>query len=263
MIPKIIHYCWLSGDPIPAEYQKCMESWKEKLIGYEFMLWDTKRFDIHSALWTQQTFEDKHYASAADYIRLYGIYHFGGIYLDMDVEAVKPFDDLLNSGLLLARENHVYNYIEAGCFGAEKGHPFIKKCLDWFDVNAYGGRGQLILPQIMYAVWKESFADAHVYSRDYFTAKNVMTGKIEKTQNTYTIHHFATKWVTPADRLERAVGWKIYSTFGETLFSDIVFTGIKRTRACVRRIKQKGLFNALRYYLQKYRLHNINKESNK
>jgi lipopolysaccharide biosynthesis glycosyltransferase len=130
-IPKIIHYCWLSNDPIPELYQRCMDSWKQKLHDYEFILWDTERFDINMTDWTKQALKAKHYASAADYIRLYAVYHFGGIYLDMDVEVVKPFDDILNCGLLLARENHVYNYIEAGCFGASKNHQYIKKGFFW------------------------------------------------------------------------------------------------------------------------------------
>lgn len=44
MIPKIIHYCWLSSDPIPADLLSCMESWKKFLPDYEFMLWNFERF---------------------------------------------------------------------------------------------------------------------------------------------------------------------------------------------------------------------------
>ena len=53
-IPKIIHYCWLSGEPYPELVQRCMQSWKEKLLDYEFMLWDTNRFDVHSVPWVEQ-----------------------------------------------------------------------------------------------------------------------------------------------------------------------------------------------------------------
>ena len=96
MIPKIIHYCWLSGDEIPEKLQLCMASWKKFLPEYEFMLWDLDRFDINQILWTKQAFESKKYAFAADYIRLYAIYTYGGIYLDMDVEVLKSFNPLLN-----------------------------------------------------------------------------------------------------------------------------------------------------------------------
>ena len=46
MIPKIIHYCWLSGDPIPEKLQRYMNTWKKHLPDYEFMLWDKSRFFI-------------------------------------------------------------------------------------------------------------------------------------------------------------------------------------------------------------------------
>ena len=132
-IPKIIHYCWLSQDPVPDNYQKCMASWREKLPEYDYILWDTARFDINALTWTRQAFDVGLYAFAADYIRLYAVYHHGGIYLDMDMEVVKPFGDLLEAGIMLGRESPVSDNIEAGCFGAEAGHPYIKKCMEYYE----------------------------------------------------------------------------------------------------------------------------------
>ena len=66
MIPKIIHLCWLSGDPYPTDIQLCLDSWKKHLPDYEIWLWDTKRFDIDSTRWTRQAFDAKKYAFAAD-----------------------------------------------------------------------------------------------------------------------------------------------------------------------------------------------------
>ena len=74
MIPKIIHYCWLSDNPIPIELQKYMATWKDKLPDYQFVLWNKERFDIHSVEWVEQAYEAKKYAFAADYIRLYAVY---------------------------------------------------------------------------------------------------------------------------------------------------------------------------------------------
>lgn len=64
-IPKIIHYCWLSEDPYPELVQRCIQSWKEKLPDYEFMLWDMNRFDIHSVSWVEQACAAKKWAFAA------------------------------------------------------------------------------------------------------------------------------------------------------------------------------------------------------
>ena len=255
MIPKLIHYCWLSGDPVPVDYTKLMRSWDKKLFGYEFMLWDTSRFDISSLTWTQKAFAAKHYASTSDYIRLYAVYHFGGIYLDMDVEVVKPFDDLLNAGIFLSIENHECNHLEAGCFGAEKGHPFIKKCLDWFDTHSFG-LPDYILPAVMYEVWKTQFAAIPLYSSDYFTAKSTLNGKIEKTSNTYTVHHFATNWISKADRLERNTGQLLYRIFGGSSIYKFLYEIVRKTRTILTRIRRDNFFNAMKYYCKKYFLRN-------
>lgn len=86
MIPKKIHFCWLSGDEFPPLIQYCIDTWEKVLPDYEIILWDTKRFDINSIAWVKEAFEAKKYAFAADYIRLYAVYTEGGIYLDSDVE---------------------------------------------------------------------------------------------------------------------------------------------------------------------------------
>lgn len=95
MIPKKIHYCWLSDDPMPEKLLKCVESWKKYLPDYELVKWDLKKFPLSKNPWVREAFENKKYAFAADYIRLYALATEGGIYLDSDVEVLKSFDDLL------------------------------------------------------------------------------------------------------------------------------------------------------------------------
>ena len=59
MIPKTIHYCWLSNDPIPESLQTYMQSWRRYLPDFEFILWDFNRFDKSKSLWVQEAFERK------------------------------------------------------------------------------------------------------------------------------------------------------------------------------------------------------------
>lgn len=209
MIPKIIHYCWLSGDPIPANLQKCMNSWKRFLPDYEFMLWDLKRFNIEDSIWVKQAFEAKKYAFAADYIRLYAVYTYGGIYMDMDVEVVKSFDSLLHREYILGYETETG--IEAGVFGAPKGADWIKCCLQY-----YCGRTFLTedakcdikpLPQIMFTVLKGSYLNKSIFPfpNEYLTAKSYLTGAITITDNTYSIHHFAGSWQPSGMRFKAKV----------------------------------------------------------
>ena len=131
MIPKIIHYCWLSGDPYPPEIQRCLETWKEHFPGYEVWLWDTRRFDVNSTIWTKQAFEAKKYAFAADYIRLYALYNYGGIYLDSDVIVYKSFDELLRLPYFIGHDQ--IGGFEAAVIGAEKGCRWIKDVLDYYE----------------------------------------------------------------------------------------------------------------------------------
>ena len=120
MIPKVIHLCWLSGDPYPPMIQSCIETWKKYCPDYDIMLWDTKQFNVNSIPWTKQAFEAKKFAFAADYIRLYAVYNYGGIYLDSDVEVLKSFDDVLELPYFVCQEVDS-NSIELAAFGAEKG----------------------------------------------------------------------------------------------------------------------------------------------
>lgn len=196
MIPKKIHYCWLSNDPIPQKLMDCMNSWKKYLPTYEFVLWDTNRFDINSTLWTKQAFAAGKYAFAADYIRLYAVYTCGGIYMDMDVEVCRPFDPLLKKNYILGYEKN--NGIEAGIFGGEKNAQWIKKCIDYYQNRAFiksdGTFDMRPLPQIMFETLSEERKIFHIYSNEYLTAKSYETGIITVTENTYSIHHFAGSW---------------------------------------------------------------------
>jgi len=243
MIPKIIHYCWLSGDPFPESIAKCMASWKAQLPDYEFVLWDTNRFDISSNSWVRQAFETKKYAFAADFIRLHAVYHFGGIYMDTDVEVVKPFDDLLSLPYFVGSEGD--GIIEAGIFGAEKGTPWLKDCLSYYDGKSFikpdGTFDTWTLPRIMMESIgkKRTFAEVpkagifealqtndpstlYMFPKDVFCAKNHGTGVITKTQNTYSIHHFAMSWISKKHTFFPDLKRKLMRFFGVGFINGII-----------------------------------------
>jgi mannosyltransferase OCH1-like enzyme len=49
-IPKRIHHCWLSGEKMPENIVKCINTWENIMPDYEIVLWDKNRFDINSVL---------------------------------------------------------------------------------------------------------------------------------------------------------------------------------------------------------------------
>lgn len=182
-IPKKIHYCWLSGDALPEDAVKCINTWKKTMPEYELVLWDKNKFDITSVPFVEEACRVKKWAFAADFIRLYAIYTEGGIYLDTDVYVLKKFDaflendfftsleyykeyavklnafELLNEdGTLRNNRDRIFTRfigIQAAVLGGIKGHPYLKSCMDWYKDNHYilsdGTYNDKILAPYIYA----------------------------------------------------------------------------------------------------------------
>lgn len=218
MIPKIVHLCWLSGDPYPPSIAKCLKSWEKYLPDYEVVLWDTKRFDLNSSIWVRQAFEKKKYAFAADYIRFYALYNYGGIYLDSDVEVLKDFDDFLDLPYFVGAEKA--QTPEAAIIGAEKGCDWIKQCMDYYQnrffVKEDGSFDIKKLPEIMVEQIKKlkplrvlSLEDSLnirkfdmqkevlEFNDAFFSPKVFDSREVELTPYTYAIHHYQNSWFSP------------------------------------------------------------------
>ena len=218
MIPKIIHLCWLSGDPYPAKIARCLKTWEKYLPDYEVMLWDTNRFDLNSSIWVRQAFEKKKYAFAADYIRFYALYHYGGIYLDSDVEVLKSFDGFLDLPYFIGAEKA--QTPEAAVIGAEKGCDWIKQCLVYYDNRSFikedGSLDIKKLPEIMVEqismlkpVRMLSINDSLnirnldmqkevlEFNDSFFSPKVFDSREVEITPYTYAIHHYQNSWFSP------------------------------------------------------------------
>lgn len=145
MIPKIIHYSWFSGDPYPEWIEDCIRTWKELLRDYEFVLWDRASLAQIDSPFVHEAVSVRKWAFAADYVRLYALYHQGGVWLDTDVEMFRPLDAVLDCDMFIGKESwpdsdgHVY--LTSHCFGSVPGHPFVKECLDYYTDRHF------ILPQ--------------------------------------------------------------------------------------------------------------------
>lgn len=157
MIPKKIHYTWFSGEPYPGKVKDCIESWKVLMPGYELILWDTNRIKNINSDFLQEAIRVGKWAFAADFIRLWALYHEGGIYLDTDVLCYKPFDCLLTNECFIGKENslhiikgrHTEQYLTSHCMGAIPAHPYIKDCLDYYDGRHFILSSNENLPQVL------------------------------------------------------------------------------------------------------------------
>lgn len=140
MIPKVIHYCWFGGNPLPYEVKKCIKSWEKMCPDYEIKQWNESNFDISDNTFARVAYENKAWAFVSDYARLKIVFDYGGIYLDTDVELLKSLDHLLDNKCYIGIQQ-AQSLCQTGLgFGAEKNSYIVEKMLEKysnieFDVN--------------------------------------------------------------------------------------------------------------------------------
>ena len=214
MISKTIHYCWFGRGELSAKAQKCIKSWKKYCPDYEIIEWNETNFDIHCMPFVEQAYEAKKYAFVSDVARLMVVYEYGGIYMDTDVEVIKPLDDLLENRAYMSFENNE-NINTGQGFGAEAGMPFLKEHIDvyrnWNFINDDGTYNQIGCPKVATDLFKtkgifldgseQTVCDIHIYPAEYFNPYDSLTGKLTKTPNTYSIHWYDASWSDKSSKL--------------------------------------------------------------
>ena len=223
MVPKIIHYCWLSGDPVPEKLQRYMESWKKYLPDYEIKQWDERNFDVDMIPYTAEAYKQKKYAFVSDYARFWIIYKYGGLYFDTDVEILKPLDTIISNGNFMGfevdpdGENTPGKYAPRYCFavnpgvgfGMETEHPFMKKMIDlyselefeippsniaWYKTIVAYTTEMLCEEGLRNVKGIQEVNGIKIYPHDYFSPINMISGRSHLTYNTRTIHRFMGSW---------------------------------------------------------------------
>ena len=203
--------------------------------------WNENNYDVNSNEYMKAAYKEKKWAFVSDYARIDVVYKYGGIYMDTDVELVKELDSFLNDRMycgwemrdpLLDKLGRSYeNSVAFGLgFGAEKGHPALKKILDLYDrISFYNEDGTLNLmacPHYQTEILKEYGLDdtrrtyQHldagivVYEEEVFSPKSPLTGKTTITNKTVSIHQFSMTWINAKERKLQNIEWNLTERFG-------------------------------------------------
>ena len=226
-IAKIIHYCWF-GDKQKSEFiNKCISSWNNILEDYEIIEWNESNFNININNYVREAYEQKKYAFVSDYVRVYALYNYGGIYLDTDVEVFKKFDDLLENDSFWGFEEK--DYIATSTIGAKKGNKLIKEFLDSYENRSFLNEDGSIDTLTNVTIVSEIISNlgikldgtfqkidnlAVIYPQEYFSPYDYINCYSKKTNNTYTMHHFYKSWVPFSARLKAFAKKSLAKTFG-------------------------------------------------
>ena len=227
-IPKVIHYCWFGKGKMPPIAEKCIKSWKKYCPDYEIICWNEDNFDLTQNRYMREAYESGKWAFVSDFARLRIIYDHGGIYLDTDVEIIKPLDPLLEGdGFMGFDENGI---VATGLgFGAEAGNEIIGAFLkDYddlpfilpdgsFDLTPCPDRNTsaLISLGMDMANTDQTFMGMRFLPCEYLCPMDYYTGKKTITKNTYSIHHYCASWTSKVTkrttRIKRIIGVKAYN----------------------------------------------------
>lgn len=207
MIPKKIHYCWFGRGEMPELAQKCIATWHEHMPDWEYKLWNEDNFDVNSVSYTKEAYEAKKYAFVSDYVRLWALYNEGGLYLDVDFEVFKPFDELLGYHAFAGFEGSKRQPVMMGVCASEPQGEWVMEML-----SAYQDR-HFVLPDGALDMTtnvqfvnermrqqgfeqngkEQDYKDLHVFPVDYFCPRQT-TGEYLRTDNTYCDHLGLGSW---------------------------------------------------------------------
>lgn len=203
MIPKKIHYCWFGGNPLPETVQRCINSWRKFCPDYEIIEWNESNYNVHKMPFISDAYTAKKYAFVSDYARLDIIYNEGGIYLDTDVELIRPLDALLSHSAFMGME--LIGEVNTGLgFGAEKYHRFIGENRDVYLKETFNTSNLVTCVELTTNLLVTKGLEKNnsiqiidgvtIYPIEYFCPYNMETRKTNLTENTYSIHHYDATW---------------------------------------------------------------------
>ena len=240
MIPKVIHYCWFGGNPLPAFAVKCIDSWRTYMPDYEIKEWNESNFDVNIIPYTKEAYEAKKYAYVSDYARFWILHNYGGIYFDTDVEVIRPLDKIIERGAFMGceidgQDPHYGDIaINPGLgLAIEAGHQVSNAILERYAnhrfLNEDGSHNTTyaivkLTTDILKTFGLENIsgiqyvAGIYIYPKCYFNPFDDATGRLNKTENTYTIHWFSKTWlnINPMRQWLSRIAHRVFGVKGTT-----------------------------------------------
>lgn len=232
MIPKKIHYCWFGRNPMPDILLKCMASWEKYLPGYEIIRWDEDSYDVDKIPFTREAYQHKKYAFVSDYARFDILLGQGGIYMDTDVELLKPLDPFLQHQVFTGFEKD--DLVAPGLIlGAQSGQSVIAEMKAHYEKQDgfHPDRNAETVVAIMTALLAEkglkldnTFQEVDgtaVYPRDYFAPMDFQSNRLVTTDNTVSIHHYAGSWLSSREKVKVKMFQLLTNVLGAERFARL------------------------------------------
>ena len=215
MIPRTIHYCWFGRGEMPKKVQECIATWHKNMPDWNYKLWTEDDFDVTMLPYTKEAYEAKKYAFVSDVVRLWALYHEGGVYLDTDVEVFKPFDDLLGWKAFAGFEGSKKLPLGTCVMASIPMGEWVKEQLEYYQdrhfknqdgtfdltTNVQFVSGKMRVHGFIQNGEEQDYKDLHIFPLEYFCPRRT-TGEYYRTENTHCDHLGMGSWA------DRDIGWK-------------------------------------------------------
>lgn len=212
-IPRVIHYVWLGGGPLSAIGQRCVRSWQTHLPDWEIRRWDESNSPLDHPF-IQRMLEERKYAFASDYIRLFALAKEGGLYLDTDLELIGDVNPLLDQACVLAflsaQNRPSKNSAAMGFFASVPGHPWVLELKAMYDRMDRAIMNTTLTTQSLHRQGLKSLdrespekdfwdlGDIRIYHSDFFYPPGDPAVGFRRTHRTVGIHHAEGSWAGQA-----------------------------------------------------------------
>ncbi|KAJ7638954.1 glycosyltransferase family 32 protein [Roridomyces roridus] len=202
-IPRIIHQTWKTGT-LPPRWQSISQECRDMMPDYEYMLWtdeSSREFIARHYPWFLNTFDDYSYAILrADAIRYFVLYHYGGIYMDLDIGCLRPLDPLLVYPVILPKTIPVG--VSNDLMFAQKHHPFLAQTIH--NLATFDHSWVLNYPTVMFSTGPMFLSIQY----GIFTAQHVPGGNMRilpkslygknaapgEAPHSFFTHHYGSSW---------------------------------------------------------------------
>lgn len=240
-IPKVIHYCWFGDGKIPEENQAYIDEWKTVCPDYQIIKWDESNYDVNKVAFMREAASEKNWAFIADYARFDIINTYGGVYLDVDVQLLKDYGQLLDNQSFWGIEKDFNRqlYVAPGLgFGSIPNNPILIGLLKMYK-DMHFDASNVVASPILYRDFfeKHGFKQKNsiqsidcgvIYPTEYFDTMNCF-GKIKITKNSVSTHHYLGSWIKNSENNENMLFKKCVYYFGEKM-GEYVFQVLKRIK---------------------------------
>lgn len=207
MIPKLIHYCWFGGKPLPKYAKKNIKSWEKFFPDYEIKEWNESNFNVNIIPYTSESYAQKKYAFITDFARFWILHKYGGLYFDTDVKVIKSFDEIINNGPFMGieKDGDIISVAPGLGIGAKPEMNFYREIIDFYSLLS---KNDILEPHLVSKTTEflvrsgfkredklQKINNIIIYPNEFFNPLDDYTGKISITPKTHSIHFYTKSWI--------------------------------------------------------------------